>query len=88
MDLVFVSKIFNAYANLTTLPWVGIPLAIFIWSFIKSSTYHQDNSAFHRNIRDVLDQQAFKKIIVPLFSYIDENLTQEIFKDSSLETII
>lgn len=87
MEPSLISKLFIAYADITTISWVGIPLAIFVWSFLKSSTYHQDNSSFHRDIRDILDRQAFKKVIVPLFSYINENLTQEINGDSELQTI-
>lgn len=87
MEPTFITKLFTAYADLPTIPWVGFPLGIFIWSLIKSSTYHQDNSSFHRDIRDTLDRQAFKKVIVPLFSYINENLTQEISTDTALQAI-
>ena len=87
MEPVFIAKLFTAYADLPTIPWVGVPLGIFIWSFLKSAAYHQDNAAFHRDIRDILDRQAFKKIIVPFFSFISENLTQEISNDVSLQAI-
>ena len=86
-DATSTTILFNAYANFSTIPWVGLPLAIFIWSFIKSSTYHQDNSSFHRGVRDLLDSQAFKKIIVPLFSFINEDLTQEVINDPALQAI-
>jgi len=87
MEPTFITKLFTAYADISTIPWVGLPLGVFIWSFIKSSTYHQDNFSFHRDLRDVLDRQAFKKIIVPLFSFISENLTQEIANDTELQAI-
>jgi hypothetical protein len=86
-ELTFIAKLFIAYADITTIPWVVVPVAVFIWSFMKSLTYYQDNSAFHTKIWDVLDRHTFRKIVVPLFSHIDKNLTSELSSDQELQQI-
>lgn len=87
MEQSLILKLFEAYAEITTIPWVGLPLLIFGWSFIKSTSYYQDNSAFHTKLHDILDRKAFQKIIVPLFSFISKSLTEEIVDDTDLQQI-
>lgn len=87
MEQTLIPKLFEAYANVTTIPWVGLPLLVFGWSFVKSASYHQDNSAFHTKLHDILDRKAFQKIVVPLFSFISKNLTEEVANDAELQQI-
>lgn len=82
-----VIKIYEAYINFATIPWIGFPLAIFIWSFLNSSAYYKENLTFLNQIRDNLDRQAFRKIIVPLFSFINSDLTQDIIKNEEIMEI-
>lgn len=80
-------KLFDAYADWSSIPFIALPLAIFVWSFNKSQSYYQDNENFHNTIQDVIDTQTFGKIIVPLFRHINTSLTRDLISKNRLPTV-
>ncbi len=80
--------LFNAYASWSTVPLIALPLGIFLFSFIKSQSYYQDNETFHTNLQDILDKEVFRKVIFPLYNYINLQLTGEIINKGLLPATI
>lgn len=79
-------KLFDAYSDWSSIPFIALPLAVFVWSFNKSQSYYKDNDTFHNTIQDVIDTKTFGKIIVPLFSYINKSLRQDLVDQGKLPT--
>lgn len=68
-------KLFSAYVNLPSIPYIALPIAIFYYSFSTSQSFYKENGSFHTSIKDLIDEETFKKIILPLFTYINNDLT-------------
>lgn len=79
-------KLFDAYADWSSIPFIALPLAVFVWSFNKSQSYYQDNENFHNTIQDFIDTKTFGKIIVPLFRHINTSLTRDLVSQNRLPT--
>lgn len=79
-------KTLGAFADWNSVPFIGIPLIIFGWCFQKSISYYKDNDQFHQTLEDGIYSSSFKKIIVPLFSFINSTLTAEVIRTNDLPT--
>lgn len=72
-----IDKIFEAYGSLSSISFIGIPLAYLLWSFNQATTYHDKNNATHTEIKDKIYVRNFQKIILPLFSFINKSLRED-----------
>jgi hypothetical protein len=82
------NKIFTAYADFSSIGFIGIPAAVFIWAFNKSISYYKDNEDYHGKLRETLDKEVFNKTIIPLYKSINQDLSSSILQEGLMPDII